>query len=70
MLYFWLIAINLAGIAMAICYSAGTLWYVHCTGVGFAAAFSGCVLPFILPDTVKITLAFLLAGRLKKLVKA
>lgn len=63
-------AVPLAVLAMAICYFAGTLWYVHCTGVGFAAAFSGCVLPFILPDTVKITLAFLLAGRLKKLVKA
>ena len=65
-----MIAVPLAVLAMAICYFAGTLWYVHCTGVGFAAAFSGCVLPFILPDTVKITLAFLLAGRLKKLVKA
>ena len=63
-------AVPLAVLAMSICYFAGTLWYVHCTGVGFAAAFSGCVLPFILPDTVKITLAFLLAGRLKKLVKA
>lgn len=63
-------AIPLAVLAMAICYIAGTFWYAHCTGVSFAAAFSGCVLPFILPDTVKITLAFLLAGRLKKLVKA
>lgn len=63
-------AVPLAVLAMSICYFAGTLWYVHCTGVGFAAAFSGCVLLFILPDTVKITLAFLLAGRLKKLVKA
>jgi biotin transporter BioY len=38
-------------------------------GAGFAAALAACVLPFILPDAAKITLAFVLCKRLKKYMK-
>ena len=45
------------------CYLAGTLWYMYIwagTGeaVGFFAALSVCVLPYILPDLCKLALAF------------
>ncbi len=45
---------------LLICYAIGLLWYmlVYSVGkVGFSAAFSVCILPFIIPDAVKILLA-------------
>ena len=60
-------------LGMFACYAIGTAWYALVymggTGVGFAAALAQCVLPFILPDTAKITLAFVLCKRLKKYMK-
>ncbi len=54
-------------------YAVGTAWYALVymggTGIGFAVAIAQCVLPFILPDVAKITLAFVLCKRLKKYVK-
>ena len=54
---------------LAVCYLFGTIWfvkvYVSPTGpVGFAAAFGMCVLPYLIPDCVKIALAILLTKRL------
>ncbi len=49
---------------LAVCYSIGTLWYalVFSRGsVGIGAAAAVCVLPFILPDAVKIALALALS---------
>ena len=62
-----------AVLGMLVCYTAGTLWYslvyMGGTGAGFAAALAQCVLPFILPDAAKITLAFFLRAKLKKHMK-
>lgn len=54
---------------VAVCYLFGTVWYVAAYKVGFAAALSTCVLPFLIPDAVKIALAAVLVNRLKKFVK-
>ena len=56
-------------VGLAVCYLFGTIWfvkvYVSPTGpVGFAAAFGMCVLPYLIPDCVKIALAILLTKRL------
>jgi len=56
------------------CYAFGTLWYVvgysrSSLSAGLAAAFSLCVVPFLLPDLLKLSLALLLAHRLKKHLK-
>jgi biotin transport system substrate-specific component len=60
-------------LGMLVCYAVGTLWYALVymggTGIGFAAAVAQCVLPFILPDIAKITLAFVMCKRLKKYMK-
>ena len=54
---------------IAVCYLIGTLWFTFVYGDGnLAGAFSVCVLPFLLPDAIKITLATLVAKRVKKLI--
>ena len=54
---------------MLICYLVGTLWFAFVYGDGnLAGAFSVCVLPFILPDAAKITLAMIIAKRVKNLI--
>lgn len=66
----WLLS---AAAGLAICYLFGSIWYafVYSGGsdAGFAGAVAMCVLPFIVPDILKIGLAFLLSYRLKKYVK-
>ena len=82
-LLFWLFEILWGGkrgaaavsvmIGMTVCYTSGALWYAFGyaggTGAGFAVAIIQCVLPFILPDVAKVTLAFVLCKKLKKYMK-
>ncbi len=56
-----------------IMYIFGTVWYVILSvksgaPVGIGAAFAVCVLPFIIPDAVKMLLALTLSGRISKAV--
>lgn len=54
------------------CYFMGTVWYSLQTDTDFIAALTVCVLPFIIGDTVKITVAttlgIMLKNRLKKYI--
>lgn len=59
-----------SALALAALYAVGTLWYVAvytkaAEGVGFSAALAACVFPYLLPDTLKLTLAFTVAKRLR-----
>lgn len=61
-------------VGLLACYAVGTFWfmavYTRTTGaVGLVTVLSWCVLPFIIPDLVKIVLSLLLVGRLKRFVK-
>lgn len=49
------------------CYAFGTAWYVYSANVTWIAALSACVFPFIAGDVIKIALAALLTGPLRKL---
>lgn len=56
-------------LGLLVCYSFGTLWYV----VGYAAPSSGlwailsvCVLPFIIPDLIKLFLAISISGQIRR----
>lgn len=54
-----------------ICYTFGTLWFVHMytqsiDTISYMSALAICVLPFIIPDILKIVLALIIAKRLKK----
>lgn len=59
---------------MTVCYFAGTLWfavlYTEGTGtVNVGAVLGVCVLPFIVPDMIKILLAFYLTKRIHRHTK-
>lgn len=51
------------------CYLFGTIWFVISYKVSFVSALSTCVIPFLIPDAVKIALACVLVNRLHKFVK-
>ena len=58
---------------MMICYLVGTVWFrvvmeTRGTSYAFGAAFSICVLPYIVPDLAKLALAWFVANRLRKAV--
>ena len=58
---------------LLVCYAFGTLWfmavYAGTTGsVGLITVLGWCVIPFIIPDLIKIGLAYILAGRIRKYV--
>ena len=58
-------------LALAVCYAFGTAWfmvvYTRAKGpIGLGTALGLCVLPFVIPDLVKISLALLLSRRLRK----
>ncbi|MGN0658652.1 MAG: biotin transporter BioY [Emergencia sp.] len=59
---------------LIVCYAFGTAWFmvVYTSGtgaVGLGTVLGWCVIPFIIPDILKIALALLLSGRLKKIMK-
>ena len=61
-------------IGLFVCYAFGTIWfmvvYTKNTGaIGFGKAFSLCVLPFIIPDIVKLILAEILIIKLRKVLR-
>lgn len=59
-------------LGMLCCYGAGTLWYTlgylqgSTVGMGFVLA--RCVVPYLIPDALKLILAYRLARRLKRFV--
>jgi len=58
--------------ALVVCYIVGTLWFVFTSaqGAGFGTALLTCVIPFIIPDTVKILLAYFISQRLSKITRS
>lgn len=61
-------------LGLIVCYAFGTAWfmvvYANSTGpIGLGAALSACVIPFIIPDLIKIVLAATISNRLSKIVK-
>lgn len=59
---------------LAVCYTFGTVWfmivYAQANGaVGLAKILTWCVIPFIIPDLIKLRLALTLAQRLSPVLK-
>lgn len=55
------------------CYALGTAWFMTVylqsgNPIGFGAVLMKCVVPYVLPDTVKLALAMLLTAKLKPLL--
>jgi len=54
--------------AMVSVYICGTLWFTVYASGGFLLILAQSVLPYLLPDAVKLFLAISLSGKLKKLL--
>ena len=68
----WVLIVSMI-LGLAVCYAFGTVWfrtvYLAKTGpVGWMTVLSWCVFPFLIPDGIKIALAFFLTVRLQKAV--
>ena len=55
-------------LGMLLCYGCGTVWYLRVYGGNLWAVLTACVLPYLLPDGVKIALALTLSGKLKRFI--
>lgn len=60
-------------LGLFVCYAFGTVWfmvvYARTTGpVSLMTVLGWCVIPFIIPDLVKIVLAYVVSGRVKKYI--
>ena len=69
----WMRIFSMA-LGLVLCYICGTIWfmitYAKNTGsVGVMAVLSWCVLPYIIPDLIKMGLAFILSKKIKTIVK-
>ncbi len=61
-------------IGLAVCYAFGTVWFIviysrDVKQIGLSAALSMCVTPFLLPDAVKLALAWTVSLALKKRIR-
>ena len=51
---------------LLVCYACGSLWFLYWSGGGLIFVLLRCVIPYILPDGVKLGLAYSLSRRLSK----
>ena len=60
-----------AFISLFVIYLIGSIWfaYVYSAGNGFAGTLTLTVIPYIIPDTIKIVLAYYLGKRLSRIIK-
>lgn len=61
-------------LGMLICYAFGTVWFLTAyartsSPIGVMTALAWCVVPFVIPDLLKLTLALLLSQRIRKHLK-
>ena len=68
----WVMIVSMA-FGLVVCYAFGTLWfmmlYLKNTGaIGLGTVLGWCVIPFIIPDILKMALAFILSRRLNKVI--
>ena len=51
------------------CYLCGCLWFSYWAGCGMGAAVVTCVVPYLIPDALKLWLAWHLSGRIARQLK-
>ena len=61
-------------LGLAAVYAFGTIWYMlvyarQSGAIGIGTALGMCVVPFILPDAIKMVFAVVLSRRMRKLLK-
>ena len=59
-------------LGLLLCYGCGSCWYLtqylSANTVSFHAVLLKCVLPYLIPDSIKLALAWVLTGKLKRFV--
>lgn len=70
-LYFRILALV---VGLIVCYAFGTAWFIvvyssQSGPIGLGAALASCVIPFIIPDLVKMALAVFIATRVGKYIR-
>lgn len=68
----WFLALSMV-LGLVVCYAFGTVWFMmvytrNVGAVGLATVLSWCVLPFVIPDLIKIIFALGLSKRLARIV--
>ncbi len=53
---------------LAVCSGCGCFWFYLYSGGGLALILLRCVVPFLIPDAIKLWLAFSLSKRLQKVI--
>lgn len=53
---------------LVLCYGCGTVWYMHYAGGALAAVLMQAVVPYLIPDGLKLVLALRLTRRLERYV--
>ncbi len=61
-------------LGILLCYTFGTAWFIYVYSrnsgpIGLGTALAWCVLPYLIPDAVKIALAAFLTGRLTPILR-
>lgn len=69
----WILGVSMV-LGLVVCYAFGTAWFMvvyarNAGAVGLGTALGWCVIPYIIPDLVKIALALVLTNRLRAILK-
>ncbi len=69
----WVQALSMI-IGLALCYAFGTIWFMvvytrNAGAVGLVTVLGWCVIPFVIPDLIKVALALAMGKRLKAAIK-
>lgn len=61
-------------LGLLVCYAFGTIWYMvvytsNTGAIGLWTALSWCVFPYVIPDMIKILLAFVICNKLEKVFR-
>lgn len=69
----WALALAMV-LAMIVYFTFGTAWFMAVYGrtvgpIGLSAVLGWCVLPFVIPDILKMMLALMLSGRLSRMIE-
>ena len=69
----WVLGLSMV-LGLIVCYAIGTVWFMvvytkNSVPVELAAVLSWCVIPFIIPDLIKIALALVLSKRFSVILK-
>jgi biotin transport system substrate-specific component len=55
--------------SLLVCWVCGSWWFSDYAGVEFFQAVTVCALPWVIPDSIKLALAYTLSGRIGKHLK-